>query len=81
MPAASLAEAVSALTAAECAEMRVLPFWPKAGRPAKLVVLQGVRLGRGPCVMSAGPDAGTKRDGAFTAAADAILRGGQALAI
>lgn len=80
VPAASLAEAVSALTAAECAEIRVLPFWPKAGRPAKLVVLQGVRLGRGPCVMGAGLTL-HEADGAFTAAADSVLRGGQALAI
>ncbi len=75
LPAASLAEAVAALTAANCAEMTLLPFWPREGEAAKLIVLRGVRHGRGACTVLSGL-ALHGADGAFTPAAQAVLRDG-----
>lgn len=54
--------------------LTVFPLWPAAdGRPAKRVLVRGVRGGRGPATLASGlvlhgPG------GAFTAAAEAILR-------
>lgn len=78
LPAATLPECLDAMAAAECAASAVLPFWPKAGRPAKLVLVRGVKGGRAPLRLLPGlvlHEAG----GEFTPAAEAILRGGAAL--
>jgi tRNA1(Val) A37 N6-methylase TrmN6 len=58
--------------------MTLLPLWPKAGSPAKLILLRGVRLGRGASTVLPGLVL-HEPDGAFTPAADAILRRGLAL--
>jgi tRNA1(Val) A37 N6-methylase TrmN6 len=78
VPAAALPEAVGALLSAKCPEMTLLPLWPKAGSPAKLILLRGVRLGRGASTVLPGLVL-HEPDGAFTPAADAILRRGLAL--
>ncbi len=79
LPAARVAEALAATAAAGCGSAALLPLWPRLGSPAKLVLVRAVRGGRGPLTLLAGlvlhgPD------GRFTAEAEALLRGGAALA-
>jgi tRNA1(Val) A37 N6-methylase TrmN6 len=77
LPAARLDAAMAALAAAGCGGTRLLPFWPRAGLPAKRVLLQARRGGRGPARMDPGL---VLHDAAgFSAAAEAILRDGAAL--
>lgn len=76
--AGTLSECLAAFTEAGCGSHVVVPLWPRAGRAAKLVLLQGVRGGRGPSRVLSGlvlhdSDAG------YTEAADAVLRGGAML--
>jgi tRNA1(Val) A37 N6-methylase TrmN6 len=53
--------------------LRVLPLWSRAGRPARRVLVQAVRGGRGPLVLL--PGMVLHEDGGrYTAAADAVLR-------
>jgi tRNA1(Val) A37 N6-methylase TrmN6 len=76
--AAALPAALAALADAGCASPALLPLWPRPGQAAKLLLLRGVKGGRGPCRLLCGlvlHDA----EGGFTPAADAILRGGAAL--
>lgn len=77
LPAARLDAAMAALAVAGCGGTRLLPFWPRAGLPAKRMLLQARRGGRGPARIEPGMvlHAAT----GFTAAAEAILRGGAAL--
>ncbi len=78
--APALPAALAALTAAGCGSPAVLPLWPRPGRPARLVLVQGVKGGRGPCRVL--PGLALHADGGgFTAAAEAVLRGGEALAL
>ncbi len=79
VPAASLSEAVAALAGAQCPEMTLLPLWPREGVAAKLVIVRGVRQGRGACTVVPGLVLHDP-DGAFTEAAQAVLRDGGALA-
>jgi tRNA1(Val) A37 N6-methylase TrmN6 len=56
----------------------VIPLWPHAGEAAKRVIVRAVKDSRSPAVLHPGivlhgPD------GAYTGAADAVLRGGAAL--
>jgi tRNA1(Val) A37 N6-methylase TrmN6 len=52
----------------------ILPLWPKAGRPAKRVLVQAVKGSRAALTLSPGLVL-HEADGRFSAAADAILRG------
>jgi tRNA1(Val) A37 N6-methylase TrmN6 len=58
----------------------VFPFWPKRGRPAKRVIVHAVKGSRAPLVLASGLvlHAAT---GAYTKAADAILRDSAALSL
>ncbi len=79
VPAAALPACMAALTACGCPPDALLPLWPKATRPAKLALLRGVKAGRSPFRVLPGlvlHDA----DGAFTGAAEAVLRESAALA-
>jgi tRNA1Val (adenine37-N6)-methyltransferase len=76
--AAALPDCLTALAAADCGSPAVFPLWPKAGRPAKLVLVRGVRGGRGACRMLPGLVL-HRADGRYTDAAEAILRDGSAL--
>ena len=69
---------VAALAAAGCGSLSVFPFWPKAGRPARLVLLRAVRGGRGPTRLLAGLVL-HQADGGFRAEAEAVLRDGAGL--
>ena len=78
LPALALAVALDALDAAGCGSVIVFPLWPKIGRPAKLILLRGVRGGRAPLRLAPGLIL-HEEDGRFTAAAEACLRGGAVL--
>jgi tRNA1Val (adenine37-N6)-methyltransferase len=78
MAAARLAESLAALTAAGCGSAAILPLWPRAETPAKLVLLRGVKGGRGPCRLLTGLVL-HRPDGRYTDAAEAVLRDGAAL--
>ena len=75
-----LAVGMAAVAAAGCGSPAILPLWPKLGRPARLVVVQAIRGGRGPSRVMPGLVL-HEADGRFTAAAEAILRDGQALKV
>ena len=73
LPAARLDAGMAALAAAGCGGTRLVCFWPRAGMPARRVLLQAKRGSRGPARIGPGL-ALHEADGAFTAAADAVLR-------
>lgn len=76
--AGTASECLAGFTAAGCGSHSILPLWPRAGRPAKLVLLQGVRGGRGPTRIL--PGLVLHADGGgYTDAAEAVLRGGEGL--
>jgi tRNA1Val (adenine37-N6)-methyltransferase len=80
LPAAALPRAVAALAQGGCTPTALLPLWPTAGRPAKLMLLRGVKGGRSPFQVLPGlvlHAAG----GDFTPEANAVLRDGAALPI
>ena len=64
----------------ESGEVRVLPLWPKAGRPAKRVIVRSRRGGRAPLCLLPGLVL-HEADGSYTEAAEDILRGGAALSL
>ena len=78
LPAALLPEAAAAFIDAGCSPTAMLPLWAKPRHPAKLLLLRGVKGSRAPFRVLPGL-ALHAPDGAFTAEADAILRGGAAL--
>jgi tRNA1(Val) A37 N6-methylase TrmN6 len=77
LPAARLDAAMAALAVAGCGGTRLVPFWPRAGLPAKRLLLQARRQGRGPARVEPGL---VLHDGpGFSPAAEAILRDAAAL--
>ena len=78
LPAGSFVEAAQALAAARCAELALIPLWPKQGTQAKLVILQAIRNGKGQARILPGLIL-HQEDGAYTPAANRILRDGEAL--
>jgi tRNA1(Val) A37 N6-methylase TrmN6 len=80
IPAIHLPAVTEAFAAGGCQPGWVLPLWPKAGRPAKLVLLQGVKAGKRPFRVLPGLVL-HEANGSFTPEADAILRGGAAVTI
>jgi tRNA1(Val) A37 N6-methylase TrmN6 len=73
LPAARLEAGMAALAAAGCGGVRLVCFWPKAGEPARRVLLQARRGARGPARIGPGL-ALHEADGRFSAAAEAVLR-------
>jgi tRNA1(Val) A37 N6-methylase TrmN6 len=73
VPAAALPTAFAALAAAGCPASAVLPLWRRSGDAAKLVLVRGVKGGRGALRLLAGL-ALHAADGSFTSAANAVLR-------
>jgi tRNA1Val (adenine37-N6)-methyltransferase len=80
VPAGAVPICVTAMAAARCPCTVLFPLWPKAGMPAKLVLLRGVKGGRTPMRLPPGLIL-HQPDGSFTAAAQAILREGAALTL
>jgi tRNA1Val (adenine37-N6)-methyltransferase len=68
------------MTEAGCAPSAVLPLWPRIGREAKLVLLRGVKGGRGSFRVLPGLVLHAEAGG-FTAETEAILRHGAELVI
>lgn len=73
LPAARLDAGMAALAGAGCGGTRLLPFWPRAGEPAKRILLQARRGSRGPARIEPGLIL-HEAAGGFTPAAEAILR-------
>jgi tRNA1(Val) A37 N6-methylase TrmN6 len=73
LPAARFDAGVAALRAAGCGAITLLPVAPRGGAAAKRVLLRGRRGGRGPARILP-PLVLHDADGAFTAAAQAVLR-------
>jgi tRNA1Val (adenine37-N6)-methyltransferase len=78
LPAALLPQALAAFNQADCRATVTLPLWPKAGHPAKLMLLRGVKGSRSPFRLLPGLVL-HNGDGTFTAEAEAVLRGGSPL--
>jgi tRNA1(Val) A37 N6-methylase TrmN6 len=78
--AATITACLDAFTRAGCGSHAILPLWPRAGRPAKLVLLQGVRGGRGPTRLLPGLVLHAP-EGGYTQQAHAVLYQGVALPI
>jgi tRNA1(Val) A37 N6-methylase TrmN6 len=53
----------------------MVPLWPRAGQPAKRVIVTAVKGSRAPCTITAGLVL-HQPDGGYTAAAEALLRDG-----
>jgi tRNA1Val (adenine37-N6)-methyltransferase len=75
LPAAQLDSGMTALAAALCGAIQLIPLWPRAGTAARLIILRGVRGERGAArlvpglVLHEGPTG-------YSAAATEILREG-----
>ncbi|WP_291295211.1 tRNA1(Val) (adenine(37)-N6)-methyltransferase [Elioraea sp.] len=70
---AHLPDALAALAAARLGSATLLPLWPRAGLPAKRLLLAGRKGGRGACRILPGLVL-HRADGAFTDEAEAVLR-------
>ncbi|MCS6892067.1 MAG: methyltransferase domain-containing protein [Rhodovarius sp.] len=73
LPASRFSAGAAALRAAGCGALALLPIWPRAGEPARRVILQGIRGGRGPDRLLPGLVL-HGADGRFTPEAEAVLR-------
>ena len=80
VPAGTISTCLAAMAQSRCPCTLLFPLWPKAGRPAKLVLLRGVRNARTPMRLMPGL-ALHNPDGSFTPAAQAILGDGAALVL
>nr|WP_090662467.1 methyltransferase domain-containing protein [Belnapia rosea] len=80
LPAARLDAGMAALAGAGCAGTLLLPFWPREGRPAKRMLLQARRGGRGPARISPGLVLHGPGEG-FSPAAEGVLRGAAPLVL
>jgi tRNA1Val (adenine37-N6)-methyltransferase len=73
LPARWLEEALGAMRAADVPAETIIPIWPKPGRPARFIVMQGRKSGRTPLTLRPGLVLHTQA-GAFGPEAEAILR-------
>lgn len=78
LPAARLAEAAAGLRDSGCGSVRLLPLWPRAGTPAKRILIQARKGGRGADEMLPGL-ALHEANGNLTPEAERILRGCEGL--
>jgi tRNA1Val (adenine37-N6)-methyltransferase len=78
--AAMVPVCLGAMQAHRCPCTVLFPLWPKAGRPAKLVLLRGLKDARTPMRLAAGLVL-HRDDGSFTQAASGILAGDAALTL
>jgi tRNA1Val (adenine37-N6)-methyltransferase len=69
-----------ALTALREKGVAIFPLWPRAGEPAKRVIVQATKGSRAPLALLAGLVL-HEADGAYTRETDAILRNGGSLAL
>ncbi|MDJ0389629.1 methyltransferase [Roseomonas sp. E05] len=73
LPAARLAEGAAALRQADCGEVGLFPLWPRAGQPARRVLLRARRGGRGQDQLA--PGMVLHEGEGWTEAAQELLRG------
>jgi len=73
LPAAATPVCLESLGPAGCGSACLLPLWPRPGQPAKFVLLQAIKGGRGPFRLLPGLTLHGMA-GAFTPAAEEILR-------
>jgi tRNA1Val (adenine37-N6)-methyltransferase len=78
LPAAHLSVGLAALAGAECGGAILLPFWPRAARDAKLILLRATRGDHGSCRVAPGLMLHIGTSG-YTEEATAVLRDGAAL--
>jgi tRNA1Val (adenine37-N6)-methyltransferase len=78
LPAAHLTSGLKALTGAGCGSVNLFPLWRRQGEAAKLLLVRGIRGGRGAARVLPGLVLHAAVSG-FTPQADDILRGGQPL--
>jgi tRNA1(Val) A37 N6-methylase TrmN6 len=80
LPAARLSDAARALREAGLGAIALLPLWPRAGEPAKRLLLQGRKSARGGDRLLPGLVL-HQANGTFTPAAEAVLRDGAPLGL
>ncbi len=78
LPGASAADGLRALHDAGCGGLVLFPLWPKAGRDARIILLQGKRGSATPGRVAPGLVL-HQDNGGYTPEADAVLRSGAAL--
>jgi tRNA1Val (adenine37-N6)-methyltransferase len=78
LPAGMVPPYLSAMAEYGCPSTALFPLWPKSGRPAKLVLLRGLKNARMPMRVMPGLVL-HQPDGSFTDTAQAILNGNAAL--
>jgi tRNA1Val (adenine37-N6)-methyltransferase len=76
LPTWLIPTAISAMHQASCPCTHVFPLWPKKGKPAKLILLRGIRHARAPMQLAPGLTL-HRQDGTYTKTMQAILRGDQ----
>ena len=81
LPGAMLPTCMAAFGSAGCSVTAMLPLWTRAGCAAKLVLVRGVKDGRARFRVLPGLVLHAADGSGFTPAAEAILRGGEALAL
>ena len=74
-------DGLAGLAQAGCGSARLLPLWPRAGREARLAVLQGVKRGRAAFSLYGGLVLHAATGPGYTAQADAVLRHSAGLAM
>lgn len=78
LPATLLAAGIAAMEDANLGRIRIFPCWPRQGRPARIVLVQGCANARAGSEMLPGLVL-HEADGRFTAATRAVLEDGAAL--
>ena len=78
VPAWMVPDCLAAMAGFRCPCSAIFPLWPKSDRPAKLVLLRGIKDGRSPMRLMPGLVL-HQPDGSFTDAARNILYGAAAL--
>jgi tRNA1Val (adenine37-N6)-methyltransferase len=78
VPAGLVPTCLQAMSESHCPCTAILPLWPKTGRPAKLVLLRGIKGARTPMQILPGLVL-HQADGSYSEAAETILRSAAAL--
>jgi tRNA1Val (adenine37-N6)-methyltransferase len=80
VPPGMLPACLAGMSESRCPCSTIFPLWPKIGRPAKLVLLRGIKDGRTPMRMLPGLVL-HRPDGSYSEIAQAVLADGAALAL
>jgi tRNA1(Val) A37 N6-methylase TrmN6 len=79
LPAAAFSEAAGCLIAEGCGAINLFPLWPRAGQPAKQIIISAIRATKSPGKIL--PGLILHDETGITPAAEAVLRGGAALTL